>query len=58
LAQQEGFCPVFLQGMLRLAKGITKPSTRVEQPMGDHLSAQGRLDPRGGFCCFWRPKRP
>ncbi len=28
------------------------PHTRVEQPMSDHLSAQGRLDPRGGLRYF------
>jgi hypothetical protein len=22
-----------------------------------HLSAQGRLDPRGGLCCFWCPNK-
>ncbi len=25
--------------------------------MSDHLSAQGRLDPRGGLCCFWCPNK-
>ncbi len=25
--------------------------------MTKHLSAQGRLDPRGGLCCFWCPNK-
>jgi hypothetical protein len=31
--------------------------TKVEQPMSNHLSAQGRLDPRGGLHCFWCPNK-
>jgi hypothetical protein len=31
--------------------------TGVEQPMRDHLSAQGRPDPRGGLHCFWSPNK-
>jgi hypothetical protein len=31
--------------------------TRVEQPMSDHLSAQGRPDQRGGLHCFWSPNK-
>ncbi len=33
------------------------PSSRVEQPMNDHLSVQGRPNPRGRFCCFWCPNK-
>jgi hypothetical protein len=47
LAQHDGFCPVFLQGMLRLAKGVTKPSTRVEQPMSDHFKCSGQARSKG-----------
>jgi hypothetical protein len=39
----------------RLWKG--ELSTRVEQPMSDHLSASGRPDPRGGLHCFWCPDK-
>jgi hypothetical protein len=30
---------------------------RVDLLMTKHLSAQGRLNPRGGLCCFWRPNK-
>jgi len=30
---------------------------RVNQPVFKHLSIQGRLDPRGGFHCFWCPNK-
>jgi hypothetical protein len=30
---------------------------RVEQLVSKHLSTQGRLDPRGGLCCFGCPNK-
>jgi hypothetical protein len=30
---------------------------RVNQLVTKHLSAQGRLDPRGGLHCFWYPNK-
>jgi hypothetical protein len=38
-------------------KNLDENHRRVEQHMSDHLSAQGRLDPRGGLCCFWCRKQ-
>jgi len=38
-------------------KNLDENHSRVRQPMSDHLSAQGRLDPRGGLCCFWCPSK-
>ncbi len=32
-------------------------SSRVNRPVTEHLSAQGRLDRRGGLCCFWCPNQ-
>jgi len=32
-------------------------TTKVEWPVTEHLSAQGRPDPRGGVCCFWCPNK-
>jgi hypothetical protein len=30
---------------------------RVDWPVTEHLSAEGRSDPRGGLCCFWCPNK-
>jgi hypothetical protein len=30
---------------------------RVDWPVTEQLSAQGRSDPRGGLCCFWCPNK-
>jgi len=29
----------------------------VERLVSEDLRAQGRPDPRGGFCCFWCPNK-
>jgi hypothetical protein len=29
--------------------------TRLNRPVTEHLSTQGRLDPRGALRCFWCP---
>jgi hypothetical protein len=34
--------------------GISR-TTWVERLVSKDLRAQGRPDPRGGFCCFWCP---
>jgi len=30
---------------------------RVDRSVIEHLSTQGKLDPRGGLCCFWCPNK-
>jgi hypothetical protein len=30
---------------------------RIDRLVGDHLSTQGRPNPREGLLCFWCPKR-
>jgi hypothetical protein len=32
-------------------------SNKVNWLMTEHLSVQGRQDPRGGLCCFWCPNK-
>jgi hypothetical protein len=36
--------------------GISR-TAKVERLVNEHLRAQGRRDPKGGFRCFWCPNK-